>query len=1410
MEPFNIRSRATECLSDFDALVAVQPSVDDRRNAVDLDGEEQKARFLIWSANIGVFADGHASLDYRLRDSLEARKLMLDLLESLKNYLRRATETIRPTWEDEVAFFSVPNSEGSLSSEGFQPASASSVLSSSYRGSDTDGSQSMSVDLDRTPFEQRLHGIEQTIDRLYRLSVAIRRPSILSQNAKAANFVIRDEEGNDVGEQFADFALKWITHQFPDASLGLRQRLASSVTLRRKRFLYRQSHQRKLSTKQHLAPPALAGRPSSPAPDAESTVIARTIVEIPTQAIQSDNQQRGFLKPILPSQTSASKISGKVRTEDVFQLTPSRTPTVFSGAFSQQASIAVPEPPKPCLGSKEFECPYCCMMLPIKDAIASQWTRHVLNDLEPYICIFENCKDAHRLFRDRASWLTHMRESHTRQWTCTAAGHKLRVFETEQEFEDHMRLDHARGFKESQLTWYKKRSQGPSVSLFTTCPLCAYEPSEDKITTLVAAKGIDYNQKYERVRLISEDVAKHLALHLQALSMKALPWQENVEEEAPSEKEASKHADEGHESNDDRSSLSLIDTNSSLQFDDVPLVIQAGDWETESYTVSDSDEFLQPQETYESEWGFIRRPEYFGHDRDPILQKLLRKLYLNSSSGADRSTGPELPLYMMPPTPPNKNFFGRDYALNAIEAELCPKTISKPVDGKAFTYPLTFAICAPGGMGKTQVAIQFAITHQQQFDAIFWVNADSINEMAHGFQKIAILLDLIPEGSADANDLLHTRETVKRWLVNPRARNSDGGRKARKITSWLLIYDGVQDPDILNDYWPYDGPGSVLITSRNPFSWARSLPLLPFTSDEAIAFLLMLTNRNISDIERESVTKVSARLGGLPLALTQMASIIVTKQLSFSQFLDSYNERESQRELLQLQTELKSLSYEHTVASVWAFENLKHGRELLNVMSMIDPDGIPERLFTTTLNNIDLPGYPTTIEKYQDAKRELLACSLVTVNKQEHKLFIHRLVQDVARARMGHVEFRQTLLACVKLISSIWPFENFAWRHGIARWPSCEELFPHISKLKDLFPAVLPSSETSDDYHFAKLLTDAGWYLHERGRPVESNLFNNMAQSICESLKFRLYETPNAFSDDSVTHAELDYVRAELYHNRGCIASDANDAVEAMNNLRSFHHMMEKEFGNNTHRTDMRLGLACNELGNAYMLKEDWVQGEKYFLQSIDLLEQLDKYEPVLISLPLVNLGYAYWLQGRLAEAMAVLEKGIHDREEKYGVHDRISFISGRFYHALGNVTYDQGSMEESFNYHHKALLHYKSTLGNNHHRTAAVFVKVAEHNIRVHQYDTAVVLLDHALKTYSMSSNYRPEKTRASFKRSRALRSLNLIDEANKEQRRCFRVYSELIVERAKLTGKQRTPKKRADDLIDQDFDDLVAFWYK
>jgi len=78
------------------------------------------------------------------------------------------------------------------------------------------------------------------------------------------------------------------------------------------------------------------------------------------------------------------------------------------------------------------------------------------------------------------------------------------------------------------------------------------------------------------------------------------------------------------------------------------------------------------------------------------------------------------------------------------------------------------------------------------------------------------------------------------------------------------------------------------------------------------------------------------------------------------------------------------------------------------------------------------------------------------------------------------------------------------------------------------------------------------------------------------------------------------------------------------------------------------------------------------------------------------------------------------------------------------------------------------------------------------------------------MSNKYMPEKARAWFKKSRALRFQNMTEEADAELRKCWNIYSGLVIGKSVVTDQQIVPKKRAEELVDQDFDDLVAFWSK
>ena len=59
---------------------------------------------------------------------------------------------------------------------------------------------------------------------------------------------------------------------------------------------------------------------------------------------------------------------------------------------------------------------------------------------------------------------------------------------------------------------------------------------------------------------------------------------------------------------------------------------------------------------------------------------------------------------------------------------------------------------------------------------------------------------------------------------------------------------------------------------------------------------------------------------------------------------------------------------------------------------------------------------------------------------------------------------------------------------------------------------------------------------------------------------------------------------------------------------------------------------------------------------------------------------------------------------------------TGRFLHALGNVYTAQGDVRQGFDYHRKALKQYKSTIGNNHHRTGDANISVADHLLRLNK----------------------------------------------------------------------------------------------
>lgn len=248
--------------------------------------------------------------------------------------------------------------------------SSSSVISSSFHGTET---ESLAEIIELAPFERHMRAIEQCIDRLYRLSLAIRRPSALGHNEIAAKGVMRDEDGNDNEPHFFEYALARLKHLFPSAPESLLKNLATAITSRRRRFQYRSRHQLKLANQGHEEPSAPIVKPK-----AEDRSEQVTIVGSKRESLATHRTARLTVPNRRPpgSQVSATSASAfnksQFHHQHISEL-ESVAPTTVRSAPAHRSTVAVPEPPPVKPGAKELECPYCCLMISIEETTPSKW-----------------------------------------------------------------------------------------------------------------------------------------------------------------------------------------------------------------------------------------------------------------------------------------------------------------------------------------------------------------------------------------------------------------------------------------------------------------------------------------------------------------------------------------------------------------------------------------------------------------------------------------------------------------------------------------------------------------------------------------------------------------------------------------------------------------------------------------------------------------------------------------------------------------------------------------------------------------------------------------------------------------------------------------------------------------------------
>ena len=278
----------------------------------------------------------------------------------------------------------------------------------------------------------------------------------------------------------------------------------------------------------------------------------------------------------------------------------------------------------------------------------------------------------------------------------------------------------------------------------------------------------------------------------------------------------------------------------------------------------------------------------------------------------------------------NLKFYGRSTEIDQLKNCLDPRNDSDKLK--------VVSIYGLGGIGKTQLALQYVNTSRDIFDAIAWFQASTYATFIQSLLAFTSRLGLpIMEGN-DYDDYRLVQK-VKYWL-------NESGK------TFLLIFDDMEDGHILNQIWPTSSKGSIIITSRSLAVAAertkRVMQLKSFEKNVAVNILYELAGIQPADHKDAlAAEEICQDIGGHPLAIIHMSSFLQNRGYSYEEFLAFYH-KYAQKVFVKDQPRV---DYDRSLSTVWnsSLQMLSsNARNLLNLLSFFDPDSISESLLVET------------------------------------------------------------------------------------------------------------------------------------------------------------------------------------------------------------------------------------------------------------------------------------------------------------------------------------------------------------------------------------------------------------------------------------------------------------------------------